>query len=357
MERKNYQITVTLLWIGLLLMACNKEKPITQLPIDNGSKKALVLCEGSLGNGNASLTQYDIDSQQVIEDVFSAMNQQPMGDILQSITPIGNQLFLCVNNSDKLLVINKKTYALEGILSIPKPRYILPINESKAYVSTLFSNKVYIINPKALTIDGSFELPTKNAENMLLWNGEAILCSWDTSNNKIYFIDTATNKIEKSLDLPAKAPQECLLDKEGKLWVLSGDAYNKIDVTFLQLEPTTGNVLKTFKFPAATEVIKPILNQTKDSLYFIEVQYDGSPTNNGIYRMNVQASSLPSQPFIAAQSFQYFWGLGIEPSSGSIWVGDPKGFTQKGVVSIYQPNGDKVKEFKTGVGPSRFYFK
>ena len=73
--------------------------------------------------------------------------------------------------------------------------------------------------------------------------------------------------------------------------------------------------------------------------------------------MDINAANLPTQPFIPSQSFQYFWALGIDERTGNIFVGDPKGFVQKGSVSVYQPDGTLVKTFKTGVGPGHFYFE
>ena len=72
--------------------------------------------------------------------------------------------------------------------------------------------------------------------------------------------------------------------------------------------------------------------------------------------MSIGDASLPPVPFLQAQSFQYFWALGIDPLNNNIYVGDPKGFVQKGGVSIYRPDGGKVDSFKVGIGPGHFYF-
>lgn len=86
------------------------------------------------------------------------------------------------------------------------------------------------------------------------------------------------------------------------------------------------------------------------------MDYNGGTTNNGIYRMKIDDLLLPTQPFIPAQNFQYYWALNIQPGTGYIYVGDPKGFTQKGIVSIYRQDGTKVKDFRTGIGPGHFFF-
>lgn len=348
--------TVASLLLCLLFTQCKKEHKHVNTPLFPQSKKTLVVCEGSLGNGNAALTIYDRDSNKVYDDVFMNVNGQPLGDIFQSITPMGNYYFLCVNNSDKVWVLHQTDFKIAGNISITKPRYILPINDQKAYVSTLFSNKIVIIHPQTWSILGEITLPARNAEVMTLWNNQVIACGWDTTNSHIFYIDTQTDKVIKSVPVAGKAPQESFMDKDGLLWVLSGDAYNKIDAVFTKLNPATGQVVKTYNLPPQTEVIKPVCTKNKDSVYFIEVQYDGSIQNNGIYRMSTAATDIPTQPFLAAEKFQYFWALGIEPTTGHLWIGDPKGFTQKGTVSVYRQDGQKLQEYKTGVGPAQFHF-
>ena len=72
--------------------------------------------------------------------------------------------------------------------------------------------------------------------------------------------------------------------------------------------------------------------------------------------MAIDAMDLPSQPFLAAKQYQYFWALGIDPATGQIFVGDPKGSIQKGSVFIYQQDGTLKRTLTVGLGPGHFYF-
>lgn len=356
MGRKNYQILSGIAIFILAFFSCKKNEPHHTHPPENVADKVFVVCEGSYGNGNSTLGMYNAETDSFYEDVFSSVNEQQLGDVFQSMELIGDRYFLCINNSDKIIVINKNNYQFITSISIPKPRNILPVSSSKAYVSTLFSNKVYIIDLNTLQVTGNISLPAENPEGMLLWNDKAIVCTWDTAANKIYYINTATDMVEKELSVSGRAPHSCVMDKESKLWVLSGNVYKGKPSFLTRLDPATGTILKTYSFPAQAEVIKPVMNIAKDSLYFIEVDYNGGTENNGIYRMNISADNLPQQAFLAAQTFQYFWALDIHPKTGNIFIGDPKGFVQKGNVIICQPDGTQLKEFKTGVGPGHFYF-
>jgi DNA-binding beta-propeller fold protein YncE len=352
MGRKVYQI---LICICCLLAACVKDKP-DNLPPSATKGSVYIICEGNFGNGDASLYVYNQASDSVYGDIYMQANNQSMGDVLQSMVRIGNQFFLCINNSDKVIIINAENKKTAGVISIPKPRFILPISETKAYVSSLYSNKVYIINPQAQTITGSIELPYKNTEGMCLYNSDAIVCTWDTACNKIFKINTITDRVTDSFKIAGFSPQEVVTDKQQMLWVLSGNKSKGKAGALTRIDPSTGAMLKPFQFSADVDALKPVFNKAKDTLYFIEVNYLGNTANNGIYRMPIDAAGLPAQPFIAAKQYQYFWGLGIEPSTGFIYVGDPKGFAQKGDAYVYKQDGTLVTTLSVGLGPGHFYF-
>jgi len=343
------------------MLACKKDKPnnCCTLPSTDTARQVLVVCEGSLGNGNSALTLYLPNKDSAYEDVYKATNGQSLGDVFQSITPIGNNYFLCINNSDKILVISKTDWTLQSTISVPKPRYILPVSEHKAYVSSLFSNKLYTIDPATMQTTDTIAMPYQNTEGLTLSadGNQVLVCVWDTANNHLYSVDIATNTPVQTTVLAGYAPQESFYDKNGMLWVLSGNATKKKDGALTRIDPSTGNVLQTYQFPAGADVIRPVTNQAKDSIYFIEVNYNGNTQYNGIYRMSINDAALPSQAFVQAAAYQYFWGLAVDPLSGNIYVADPKGFVQKGSVYIYRPDGTKIDEFKTGVGPGHLYFK
>lgn len=353
MGREAYKV-VTILLSCLLLLSCVKDKPNS--PAAAGSGNVYVVCEGSLGNGDGSLYQYDSKQGVVSGDRYYDVNKQPLGDVFQSMERIGDELFLCINNSDRIVVVDAVTLQLRGTISVPKPRYILKISSTKAYVSTLFSNKVYIINPQSLQVTGSIDMPYQNTEGMMLYNNKAFICTWDTATNKLYTVDVTVDKISDSIVLAGCAPQEILMDKEYKLWLLSGNNPKGKSCAFSRIDPNDDRLIKSYVFPKQADPVRPVMNRTNDSIYFIGADFNGGTQYNGIFRMSIYDASLPLIPFIAAKKYQYFWALGIDPATGYIYVGDPKGFIQKGTVSVYKADATLVSQFSVGVGPGHFYF-
>ncbi len=354
MDRKISEILI-LFVISIIAIGCVKDKPASTVAVSN-TGNVYIVCEGNMGNGDGSLYNYNPTTDSAAGDLFQSANNVPLGDVFQSMTRIGDSLFLCVNNSDKIVVLDVTTKKIAGTISIPKPRYIVAVNKSLAYVSTLYSNKVYAIDPTTMEVKNAIELPYNNSEGMLLLGGTLWVCNWDTSCSSITGIDALTGQKTRTISIGKYAPHAILADKEGLLWVMSGNVTKGRSAALSRIDPSTGLVVRQLDFAGISDPVKPVFNRTKDTLWFIQVKYDGSVADNGIYRMSIYDTSLPTAPLIKAAKYQYYWALGIDPANGNVYVGDPKGFVQKGQVNIYSATGDLQKTFNVGVGPGQFYF-
>lgn len=339
------------------LASCVKDKPADAPPFAfEPAGNVFVVCEGNFGSGNASLYAYNKLKDSVYGDLYRNATGRTLGDVFQSMVKMNGQYFLCVNNSDKVVILNAGNLSVAGTIDIPKPRYILPVNETKAYVSSEYSHNVYEIDPRTQKVVDTIKLPYQNPEGMCLNGNIAIICTWDTLCNNIYKVDIGTNKVVHVLGVNGFAPQQPLIDKEGMMWVLSGNQPQNCAGALTRLNPSSGDTLASYHFPGKTDAIKPVFNPSRDTLYFIEADFYGGTAHNGIYRMGIHDPGLPVQPFLQAGAFQYFWALGIDPATGYIYVGDPKGFIQKGTVYVHKPDGTQVRKFEVGLGPGYFYF-
>ncbi len=347
-----------LLLLPAVLLSCVKDKPSDPVtpPPAGGGERLYIANEGSLGNGNASLSLYRLEENQVYNDVFKQKNNQPLGDILQSVLIDGDLLYLAVNNSDKIVIVDKNDFALKGTIQVRKPRYMLKVSEEKMYVSCLYYPEINIVNPRTMQVTGKIDIDYPNSEGMTLLNGKVYVCNWDTACHHIYEIDPANDAITRRLPIAGAAGQQVLADKNQKLWVLAGNVYKQKTASLTQIDPLSGSTIKSFTFPAGADVMKPCWNPAKDTLYYLGVNYNGGTAYNGVYRMNIDAGVLPQSLFIQAQALQYFWALGVDPATNRIYVGDPKGFIQQGNVGVYQTNGDLIRSFTVGLGPGYFYF-
>ncbi len=350
-----------ILWLAgvFFLTGCQEKKQSDLSPapeVPPTERSVYVVCEGNMGSGNSALTLYLPDRDSVYEDVFYMANQKELGDVFLSMTVFADDYWLCINNSDKIVILDGGDWKLKTEISVSKPRYLVRTDEQTGYLSSIFSNQLYRVDFSGRAISGSIQLPARNPEGMLLHQGVLYVCAWDTTNKELFALDPGSGQIIRRFQLEGYAPQDVVADKNGRLWVFSGDAVGGKAAYISQIDPRSGNLLKSFRFSGTGDLIRPTWNKTQDTLYFIAVDYDNKSVKNGVYRMSIDADKIPDQPFIGTNKYQYFWALGIEPATGLIYVGDPRGFIQKGLVFIYRPDGSLVGQFTTGAGPGHFYF-
>ena len=230
---------------------------------------------------------------------------------------------------------------------------MVPINDSLAYVSTMYFSKIEIINTRQFQVVGSIDMPYKNTESMLLQNGAVYVCNWDTANKMLYKINPANHTITDSIELAGKAPHSLVQDSHQDIWVFCGNKNSNTpsSITVLRNEAT----LKTYHFDAAQDIIRPLFNPQNDMLYFINIDYEYK-TTQGVYKMHIDDIALPSQPFIKAVQFQYFYHITLDTFSQQLYVADPKGFLQSGDMFVYDLDGNLRQSISCGVGTSKVLF-
>lgn len=337
-----------------------KDKPNpSQYQIPNATHHGVIICnEGSYGNNNGELSFIDIDQSAIYNQLYKTANAKSLGDIVQSVEEMNDHYYVSINHSNKISILNKSTFVESAIINaIQSPRYITQVNASKAYVSCLYYPRVYVIDLNTNTLIKTITVDYPNTERMLVSNGFCYVTNWDTASAYIYKINIATDSIVQKITLNCKASHEIMQDKNGMLWVLSGNKFKNTSSNLSQYNPVTNQLIRTIPFNADADPIRLRLNSTKDTMYFINVNYNGSATNNGLYKMGIDEHVIPSSPFIQANINSYFWALGIDSSSQHIFISDPKGFTQQSTVYEYTSNGLLLHQYTAGIGANYFLFK
>ena len=151
MKIKNI-FALALVGASLLFTACEKdESSNSKLPFDL-TQGVVITNEGNMGHSNASISLYYADGDSVANDVFKRANNRVLGDVLQSIAVAGDKVYLILNASNKIEVVEKASCKeLATIEGFEGPRYMVT-NGSKGYVSCWKNGEVAVVDLNTNTI-------------------------------------------------------------------------------------------------------------------------------------------------------------------------------------------------------------
>ncbi len=317
----------------------------------------LFICnEGNFQYGNATLSYYDPTTNKIQNEVFFRANGMKLGDVAQSMTIYDNKGWIVVNNSHVIFAIDIDTFKEIGrIENFTSPRYILFLSPDKAYVSQLWDNRIFIVNPTKYEITGYITVPDMAMGNgsteQMVRQGQYVYCTCWSYQDCIIKIDTETDQVVEKLRLGIQ-PRSLVLDKKGKLWALTdggyeGSPYGYEAPCLYRIDPISFAVEKQFRFKLGSSPSELQLNGDGDKLYWL---------NDDVWSMDIDAERVPVRPFIETRGTKYY-GLTVDPHSGEVYVADAIDYQQQGVIYRFNSTGVLVDEFYVGITPGAFCWK
>lgn len=329
-----------------LILSCTK---ITDKQTDTylSGSGVFILNEGNYRWGNGSLSFFSYDSAKIYNDLFLNINERPLGDVPNSMTIFGDMAYIVVNNSGKIEVVNKNTLLSQSTISdLISPRNMAVVTNSKAYVTSIYSDSVAIINLNNNTISGYINL-RRSSEAIIVNGSKAFISNW-VGGKEIMVVNIANDMVTDSILVGAE-PESMALDKNNMLWVLcNGGWMRTIPAEMNVINTGTNKVIKEIIFPdkqASPSCLN--IDRNGETLYYLD---------GGVRQMNVNSASLPSTPLIA-ESDHYFYKLGINPSNSDIFVTDAADYQQKGFVLHYKNDGTLLSSLKADIIPGLMCFK
>lgn len=312
--------------------------------------------EGNFQYGNASLSFYDPLEKAVENELFYRANAMKLGDVAQSMTIRDGIGWIVVNNSHVIFAIDIETGKEIGrITNLTSPRYIHFLSNEKAYVTQIWDNRIFIVNPSTFEITGYIPVPRMTMEQgsteQMVQYGKYVFVNCWSYQNRILKIDTETDSIVDELVVGIQ-PTSLVLDKNNKIWSVTdggyeGSPYGYEAPSLYRIDAETFTIEKEFRFNFGDAPSEVQLNGTKDKIYWI---------NDDIWEMDVTADVLPSNPFLDSRGTIYY-GLTIDPASGDVYVADAIDYQQQGMILRYSSEGVELDKFYVGIIPGAFCWK
>lgn len=327
-----------LLALIIIAFAACKKKEDTTVETEN-FKGVFVINEGGFGKSNASVGLYKPGSGDYF-DAFKKANNRPLGDVIQSMTVIGDKFYIIVNNSNKIEVVNKADFKSVTTITVSQPRYIIAASSTKAYISQM-GNSMSVLDlgsntiTKTITING----PTESMAIMhdTLYAGKSF-------GDKIYRISIANDALVDSLTVGSGLSNIVSVTADRIAFLCSGfPSVENGKIAYINRD--SFRIERSMSMSAGTYSGVMILSGS--TLYY-------NVGDAKIYSLSTSDLTLPSTATIAITGSVY--GFAVEPSSGNVYVADAGDFTNPGKILIYSSAGTFQKQFTAGIAPSKIIF-
>ncbi len=264
--------------------------------------------------------------------------------------------YIVVNNSNTIEVVNLTDFTSEATIEgLALPRYIQPVNSTKAYVSQWgadgLTGSVVLVDLERQEVTQTL-LNDVGPEAMLRYGNTVYvaLAGGYSFNNKIVAIDIPSNVI-KAQYLVGDVPQSMVIDENNKLWILcSGindwaDPTNSTSGQLVRFDLVSEQIEQSFDFGnTSAHPTDLVVNGRGDKLYY---NYNG-----GVYAFDVNDQIVQNTPLISG----FFYGLGFDPVDDVIYTADAGDFASSGTVSRYKEDGILLNSTSVGIIPGGFEF-
>jgi hypothetical protein len=329
------------------LVACDKDNDTT--PVSTYENGILIINEGPFG-GSGGISHYDRSSKRVITDIFSDANQgAKAGSVVQSCYLHNNKMYVLVNAANKVWVVNPTDFkVVDSVKNITLPRYFLPIDDKKGYISNwktgldvidLTTNKVI----KSIATGAGSEQMLRNGSTVWVLNGNGLKV-----DSTIAIVDIASEKVVRTLK--AAIGPKSIVAANGSIWVLCESSYLLPNVSGRLIEYKNETIVNSYEVPAFAKSL--VASADGKQLFFIAgaAIYSKDATNTAaapsIFATRANNARLMSP-----------YGLGIDSKDGRLLCSDAKNYAVNSKVYFFDIQRKiALDSIEAGVASNSFWF-
>ncbi|EHQ30521.1 YncE family protein [Mucilaginibacter paludis] len=373
----NYRFLISAALAALLSPSCRKDaQPIneqvqTLFPAQPAStiKGLYLLNEGNMNSNKASLDYVDFTTGLYRRNIYNEVNPgvtKGLGDVGNDAGIYGSKLYIVVNNSNKVEVLNAQSGKRLGQIDITNCRYVT-FHNGKAYVSAYLGTVGDPAAPNGIvaeidtatlgvtrkvTVGRQPEEMAIVAEKLYVANSGGY--SPPNYERTVSVIDLATFTESSRIDVAINLDR-LKADQYGDIYVTSRGDYYQIPSRLFVIDTHTGQVKKTFDMPVSNLWIDG------DNAYIYSANFSYLTGKNTVqYAMiNVKDETVLGKQFITDGTDKQItipYGIVVNPVTKEVYVTDAKDYVTPGVLYCFDSAGKKEWSVTTGDIPGHFAF-
>lgn len=330
--------------------------------------------EGNMGSNKCTLDYFDYLTGLYSRNIYAERNPEvikELGDVGNDIQIYGSKLYVVVNCSHKVEVLDARSGVRLGQVDIPNCRYIR-FHRGRAYVSSYVGpvlidasaprGAVYEVDTLSLAVTRKVtvgyqpeEMEIVNDYMYVANSGGYRVPDYDNTVSVVQMIDfKQVGQIPVGINL-----HRVRKDNQGKLWVSSRGNYENVPSRLFVLDKKAGynrmTVTDTLDLACSDMAIRG------DSLYFYATEWNNFTASNTITYgiINTRTKQLVSRGFITdgtEADIEVPYGIAIHPETGDIFVTDARNYVSSGALHCYSPGGKRKWSVRTGDIPAHICF-
>ena len=361
---KKYLLGLVVLLVGTtVLTSCNDSNDGPQQTVVSYSDGAYIVNSGNMRNKiESTLTHIDFATNTAAQRVFSTVNGRSLGDTANDGIVYGNKIYLVVDKSNTIEVVEKKT--LKSIKQIKttelmgnkegnEPRHIIAGNGCVYF--TTYGGYVGVVDTLNFNLKTKYQVG--NYPEGLVGYGNKLFVAnsnYGKGGGTLSQINLQTGEVKTQKIDGLVNPTKVFIYEQGGLYVLD---YGSYDANFNQI----GAGLKQVVNGTATKVVDctmACLSGNNGLFYYVNAPYGASETKYGVY--DVHGASLtwePTEKPVAPSE------IAVDPVKGGIYIlsynkgdGGYADYNANGYVVEYDNTGKKLHQYEAGVDPHAIFF-
>ena len=376
---KKYLLGLAMLLMGTAVMtSCSDDNDGPETYLQEYSTGAYVVNSGNMYNKiESSLTAIDYASSTATQNVFKAANGRTLGNTANDGIVYGNKIYLAVDQSNTVEVIDKKTKKsikqintteLLGNAEGVEPRHI-SADGGKVYFTT-YGGYVAAVDTTSFALQKKWQVGSY-PEGLVIAHGNIYVANsnYGKGGGNISCINLSNDKVETKNIEGVNNPTS-IYYAAGLLYVLdnqyydaSYNAYGENSLRTVEFAQGTSQKVADGNYAAcvttgAATTARTSVEKVRPHFFVLNAPYGGTPSVSVFV-----AGITQPQPMTLSEMPVSPCGIFADPLNGHIFVlsyrlGDSgyADYNGNGYVVEYDSAGQKLHEYETGVGSCAMFF-
>lgn len=332
------------------LASCHKDKVVQPAKPTAQRAGLFILDQGNLGSPNSALTYYDYTTKTLTPDIFLSANGQGLGNTANDIEVYGSKLYIVVDKSGVVDVVDPKTSKIIKQVLIQdaskkslEPRDIT-FYKGNAYISIYngANGEVGVMDTTTYTIS-KYIAVGRNPEQLAVSNGKIYVAnsgglSYPDVDNTVSVIDltslTETTKITVGSD-----PYAVSADRYGHVFVNAYGVYGTSNPSLSIINSSTDALVSKADFDGGPFSI------VGDNAFYLS-------SAGQVQQYNVKTLTNSTTNFVTdGTTFTAAYAVFADPLTNEVFVTDAKDYNSNGLVYAFDKTGKKEYSLVTGINP------